>query len=127
MAIDKYHEAINCNNDFNVAKFNLANSFYSKKQYNKSIDLLEEMLVSEKFSSENTRRAYKKDIEAYIKFINKTFKISILNVSTNHIRNWLIFLRNDKKISRNSHSRKVSSIKVFYKFFSLYFFNTFFK
>ena len=80
------------------------------------IDLFEEMLVSEKFSSENTRRAYKKDIEEYIKFINKTFKISILNVSTNHIRNWLIFLRNDKKISRNSHSRKVSSIKVFYKF-----------
>ena len=80
------------------------------------IDLFEEMLMSEKFSSENTRRAYKKDIEEYIKFINQKFKISILNVSTNHISNWLIFLRNDKKVSRNSHSRKVSSIKVFYKF-----------
>tara|TARA_B100000686_G_C16703967_1_gene925108 strand:- start:588 stop:1502 length:915 start_codon:yes stop_codon:yes gene_type:complete len=82
----------------------------------KYIDLFEEMLLSEKFSSENTVKAYKKDIQLYIKFIHQKYKISILKVSSSNISNWLIYLTTNLNLSRNSHSRKVSSIKVFYRF-----------
>ena len=79
------------------------------------ITLFEEMLLSEKLSSINTRRAYKKDIELFIEFIHDRFKISILDVSTIHISKWLVSLQVNN-LSRSSHSRKMSSIKVFYKF-----------
>ena len=76
------------------------------------ITLFEEMLLSEKLSSINTRRAYKKDIELFIEFIHDRFKISILDVSTIHISKWLVSLQVNN-LSRSSHSRKMSSIKVF--------------
>ena len=58
----------------------------------KYIDLFEEMLLSEKLSSENTIRAYRKDIELFINYINKELKISVLEVSSNNIIKWLLYL-----------------------------------
>ena len=82
----------------------------------KYIDLFEEMLLSEKLSSENTIRAYRKDIELFINYINKELKISVLEVSSNNIIKWLLYLNKTLHLSRNSHSRKISSIRVFFKF-----------
>ena len=77
--------------------------------------LFEEMLLSERQSSNNTRRAYKTDINAYMNFIHIKYDLSILDVESKNISNWFISLSNDS-ISRNSYLRKVSSIKEFYKF-----------
>jgi len=77
--------------------------------------LFDEMLLSEKQSSNNTRRAYKTDINAYMNFIHIKYDLSILDVESKNISNWFISLSNDS-ISRNSYLRKVSSIKEFYKF-----------
>ncbi len=82
----------------------------------KYIDLFEEMLLSEKLAAENTVRAYKKDIKLYISYIHAEHKISIFKVTPIHISNWLVHLKNYNKLSRNSHARKISSIKVFYNF-----------
>ena len=44
----------------------------------KYIDLFEEMLLSEKMSSQNTVRAYRKDIELFINYVHKELQTSIL-------------------------------------------------
>jgi integrase/recombinase XerD len=79
------------------------------------IKLFDEMMVSEKLSSSNTRRAYISDIRGFIEFINKKNNLSILSVRKEHISNWLTNL-SSSGISRNSFLRKISSIKEFYKF-----------
>lgn len=77
--------------------------------------LFDEMLLSEKQSSENTRRAYNSDIKLFIKYIHKNYNISILDVESIDISSWLASLSHNS-ISRNSHLRKISAIKEFYKF-----------
>lgn len=82
----------------------------------KYIDLFEEMLLSEKMSSQNTVRAYRKDIELFINYVHKELQTSILEITSNNIRRWLLYLNKTINLSRNSHSRKISSLRVFYKF-----------
>ena len=82
----------------------------------KYIDLFEEMLLSEKMSSQNTVRAYRKDIELFINYVHKELQTSILEITSNNIRRWLLYLNKNINLSRNSHSRKISSLRVFYKF-----------
>tara|TARA_Y100000590_G_C15707993_1_gene1009331 strand:+ start:874 stop:1791 length:918 start_codon:yes stop_codon:yes gene_type:complete len=77
--------------------------------------LFEEMLLSEKLSSNNTVRAYKSDIKSFIKYININYDFSISKVHSRHISDWLMSLSNNN-INRNSYLRKLSSIKEFYKF-----------
>ncbi|MDB9761841.1 tyrosine recombinase [Alphaproteobacteria bacterium] len=77
--------------------------------------LFDEMLLVEKQLSNNTRRAYKSDINSYIKFIHSKYNLSILDVDSRNLTGWLRFL-SKKSISRNSYLRKISSIKEFYRF-----------
>ena len=77
--------------------------------------LFDEMLLAEKQLSNNTRRAYKSDINSYIKFIQKKYNLSILDVDSKNLTGWLRFLSKNS-ISRNTYLRKVSSIKEFYRF-----------
>jgi integrase/recombinase XerD len=77
--------------------------------------LFDEMLLAEKQLSNNTRRAYKSDINSYIKFIHVKYNISILDVDSKNLAGWLRSLSKNS-ISRNTYLRKVSSIKEFYRF-----------
>jgi len=77
--------------------------------------LFDEMLLAEKQLSNNTRRAYKSDINSYIKFIHAKYNLSILDVDSKNLTSWFRSL-SQKSISRNSYLRKVSSIKEFYRF-----------
>ena len=77
--------------------------------------LFDEMLLAEKQLSNNTRRAYKSDINSYIKFIHAKYNLSILDVDSKNLTSWLRSLSKNS-ISRNSYLRKISSIKEFYRF-----------
>ena len=77
--------------------------------------LFDEMLLAEKQLSNNTRRAYKSDINSYIKFIHSKYNLSILDVDSKNLTGWLRFLSKNS-ISRNTYLRKISSIKEFYRF-----------
>ena len=79
------------------------------------IKLFEEMMVSEKVSSVNTRRAYLSDIKTFIGFLKSENEMSVLSVEKKHLTAWLSKL-NDDNIARNTFLRKISSIKEFYKF-----------
>jgi len=70
IAIEKYNQAINLNNEFNIAKFNLANSLFSKGKNEESIDLLEEVISNEVNKTKKANAYYNKgknEIELYEK------------------------------------------------------------
>lgn len=74
------------------------------KEFYKYLDI-------EKGASYNTKRAYKGDIEDFIAFVEK----SSYNLADHHaIRAYIVNVYKDLK--KSSLSRKVSSIKVFFKF-----------
>jgi len=56
--------------------------------------LFDEMLLSEKQLSHNTRRAYKTDINAYMNFIHVKYNFSVLNVDSTIISSWFRSLSN---------------------------------
>lgn len=65
----------------------------------------------EKGVSHNTKRAYKGDIEGFLEFVEK----SSFNVMDHHIiRAYIVDIY--KSLKKSSLSRKISSIKVFFKF-----------
>ena len=68
-------------------------------------------LDAEKGAAFNTKRAYKGDIEDFIDFVEKsTFDV----VDHQIIRAYIVSIY--KELKKSSLSRKVSSIKVFFKF-----------
>ena len=79
------------------------------------LELFDEMLLVEKQLSNNTRRAYKSDINLYIEFIHAKYNFSILDVDSKNLTSWFRSLSKES-ISRNSYLRKISSIKEFYRF-----------
>ena len=92
IAIDKYNQAINYNNDFNIAKFNLANTLYSKGQFENSIDLLEEIISNENNQIKKSKAYYNKgknEVELFNKSEkkNKEFLESATNSFKQSLRN----------------------------------------
>lgn len=68
-------------------------------------------LENEKGAAFNTERAYKGDVEDFIKFIEGS---SFENIDHNAIRAYIVHIYKDLK--KSSLSRKVSAIKVFFRF-----------
>lgn len=68
-------------------------------------------LENEKGAAFNTERAYKGDIDDFIKFIEES---SFENIDHNAIRAYIVHIYKDLK--KSSLSRKVSAIKVFFRF-----------
>jgi integrase/recombinase XerC len=68
-------------------------------------------LENEKGASFNTKRAYRGDIEDFIKFIESA---PLETIDHNTIRAYIVNIYKDLK--KSSLSRKVSAIKVFFKF-----------
>ena len=71
-------------------------------------------LSYQKKYSNNTVLNYKEDIDFFIEFLDKN-KISLLDVDYNNIRDFYNYME-DFKYSKNTISRKISSIRSFYKY-----------
>ena len=87
IAIEKYNKAIELNNDFNTAKFNLSNSLYYEEDYEESIDLLEDVISNEVNKIKKANAYYNKgknEISLYEKS-NKE-NIEFLESATNSFR-----------------------------------------
>lgn len=72
-------------------------------------------LIYERHYSEKTKLAYEEDITNFLKFLTDTGDGEYLAVTLQDIRIYLAYLY-DQKYSRNSVSRKVSSLRSFYRF-----------
>lgn len=68
-------------------------------------------LQVEKGAMANTKRAYKSDIKGFIKFIEKS---GYHEIDHHTIRSYIVSIYKD--IKKSSLSRKISSIKVFFRF-----------
>ena len=73
-------------------------------------------LISELHLSSNTWHSYESDVEKYIEFVVKNYKIKDpKDIQISHLRSYIESL-NRKKIEPSSQSRKLSAIKSFHKF-----------
>lgn len=73
-------------------------------------------LSLEKKYSENTTKAYHKDLAEFSQFCLDSHKLySIESIEYNLIRNWIVDLVNSK-ISNRTINRKISSLKAYYSF-----------
>ena len=82
-----------------------------KKQINDFLDYLN----YEKKYSHNTLRAYNKDLNDFINFIDKEYIESFENIKKQHIHQFLYFL-SLKKHSTRTVARKLASIKSLFNF-----------
>lgn len=79
---------------------------------------LKEYLLNEKKlfnKSENTLRAYKKDIQQLIDFLNEDNLENLISIKEYQLKQFFLLLR-EKNISKRSINRKLSSAKGFFKF-----------
>ena len=83
----------------------------------KYIDKFIEYLKVQKNYSEFTRINYQKDLEEYFEFLNNK-NYDYKNIDYKKCMNYLIYL-DEKKYKKNSISRKLSSLRTFYKFLVL--------
>ena len=73
-------------------------------------------LISELHLSANTWKNYESDVEKYISFLVKNYKIKIPNeIQLRHVQSFISSL-NRHNIKPSSQSRKISAIKSFHKF-----------
>jgi tyrosine recombinase XerC len=72
-------------------------------------------LEIEKNASPHTLSNYKRDIQQFIDFLGNNQNTDVLHAGTNKVRAWLAqFI--SKKYDKSTRSRKLSSLRAFYKF-----------
>ena len=81
----------------------------------KYIKEYEGYLQIEKNSSIHTLRSYLKDIKDFEDFISKIGVVNLEDIVYTNVRSYLAFL-SEKKYSRKTISRKISSMRTFFKF-----------
>lgn len=81
----------------------------------KLIELFLNYLISERDYSVLTKKAYQEDIEQFNVFLQQTGNSDFSKVTIQDVRIYLGEL-NENKLSRNSVSRKISSLRAFYQF-----------
>lgn len=79
------------------------------------ISIFLQYLMIERHYSELTKKAYEEDILEFKKFLEETGEASFKAVTLSDVRIYLGLL-NEKQLSRNSVSRKISSMRAFYQF-----------
>lgn len=72
-------------------------------------------IIVERHYSEKTKSAYEEDIVSFFSFLKDTGDENYLDVTIQDIRIYLSFLH-DEAYSRNTISRKLSSLRSFYQF-----------
>lgn len=80
-----------------------------------AIQIFLKYLITERNYSELTKKAYEEDITSFSDFLEASGDGSLENVSTQDVRIYLADLQ-EKEYSRNSVSRKISSLRAFYQF-----------
>lgn len=83
-------------------------------------DRFEQYLVTEKMVSVNTVSAYHKDIMQCIGYLEKQGVSTFQEVTSDHIKSFLRYIRITLKISARTASRKLSSLKSFCKYLQMY-------
>ena len=74
-------------------------------------------LIFERHYSDLTKKAYEIDINDFLKFMNINHNFNSFNdVTYKDIEAYLTYLNEDRKLSKNSISRKISSLRAFYTF-----------
>jgi integrase/recombinase XerC len=81
----------------------------------KWLNLFSDYLNNERHYSEHTNQAYIDDIKAFTVFLSETGEADLLAVELSDARIYLSYLT-DRKYSRASISRKISSLRAFYQF-----------
>jgi len=79
------------------------------------VDQFHAYLLTEKCVARNTYSAYAKDIEQLMYFIKRK-KIELKEVKSRDLKEFLRFLKNTGGVSARSLSRKISTLKAFFKF-----------
>ncbi|WP_257699944.1 tyrosine recombinase XerC [Vagococcus luciliae] len=72
-------------------------------------------LVDERHYSLQTKHAYEDDVTHFFEFLEETGNSDYLNITFQDARVYLAYLH-DKEYSRNTISRKISSLRSFYQF-----------
>ncbi len=80
----------------------------------KSVQEFLEYIINQKNYSENTSKNYEIDILEFKEYLNKE-SINYLDIDYDFIKGYLMELYN-RKLSRNSVARKLSSLRSFYKY-----------
>ncbi len=76
-----------------------------------------DFIAIEKGYSNHTQTAYKKNLFEFKLFLTQfTDKIELDQVNHQNVRDWVIYLSENKKNSSRTINRKVSALKSFYKF-----------
>lgn len=79
------------------------------------VDVFKDYLINERHYSELTEDAYTEDIQAFRDFLKETGESSLKEVTLQDARVYLAYL-SDQSYSRNTISRKISSLRAFYQF-----------
>lgn len=80
----------------------------------KSIDSFISYLNNEKNFSAHTLTAYKNDVMHFLDYLNRE-QLTVDEFTYQHARGYLVYLY-EKKLTRTTVSRKISSLKTFYRF-----------
>ncbi len=73
-------------------------------------------LEFEKRFSEHTVKAYKKDLDQFFSFLDKTFGLeAVAEVKHTHVRSWIVELM-QQQITPRSINRKLSTLKTYFKY-----------
>lgn len=73
-------------------------------------------LAVEKGLSQNTLYSYKNDLTSYISFLENREITSLENITTTHLREFIMSLMSSKSLSVSSIRRYMSSLRQFHKF-----------
>jgi integrase/recombinase XerC len=80
----------------------------------------EQYLMTEKMVASNTLQAYQSDLEQCMDFFKKQGCTTFHDVTTDHVKDFLYYLRMTLQVSARSASRKLSSLKSLCKYAQKY-------
>jgi integrase/recombinase XerD len=81
----------------------------------KFVDLFLDYLSVERGLAENTIVSYRRDLSAYLKFLDAVAKKSVSATTREDIRDFMLHEK-DKGLSANSISRNLTALRMFYRF-----------
>ncbi|PKL87488.1 MAG: hypothetical protein CVV23_15105 [Ignavibacteriae bacterium HGW-Ignavibacteriae-2] len=83
---------------------------------NKCVDEFLKEIYGIKGVALNTHSAYSNDLNQFLQFLNQYEIRDVNSISTRHIRNFVMSLNSEKKLSRNSIARKLASLRSFFEY-----------
>ena len=78
-------------------------------------------LELEKRYSKHTIISYKRDLQDFKEFIDEFYQLPMNQIELTHVRSYMVSLL-EKELAKTSVSRKISSVKSFFKYLLNFFF-----